>query len=192
MLLLKNKSDDSTHSAEAIKRYEEWALDNGFEFIEIGATNITEGNLTLSVFSQNLSISSIYCPSGFADREKFGLPRLMEALESNMWSTMRRRTAPLATPAPAATPAHAPAADATPKPIPQLQPPLPLPPGSDSTASTTSSVPASAEAGGGNEDSVASGAGAGERDPFELDMADSEDNEIIDKYSSFISEVGFN
>ena len=34
---------------------------------------------------------SLYGLVGHQDREKFGLPRLMEALESNMWSSMQRR-----------------------------------------------------------------------------------------------------
>jgi len=57
--------------------YQDWALDNGFEYIEI-------------ITGNNCSGSSIV--AGYGDREKYGLPRLMEALQSNMWSTMERKT----------------------------------------------------------------------------------------------------
>jgi hypothetical protein len=45
----------------------QWSLDFGYEHIEIDVENITQG---------------------WQDREKEGLPRLMEALHSNTWSTM--------------------------------------------------------------------------------------------------------
>ena len=55
--------------AERTSRFE-WSLNHGFEFIEIDATNVTQG---------------------WKNREKEGLPRLIEALHSNMWSTMIRK-----------------------------------------------------------------------------------------------------
>lgn len=45
----------------------QWSLDFGYEHIEVEVENITRG---------------------WQDREKEGLPRLMEALHSNTWSTM--------------------------------------------------------------------------------------------------------
>lgn len=50
----------------------EWALDHGFEYIEIDQNNIIDT---------------------WNEREKDGLPRLMEALQSNMWSNMNRNDA---------------------------------------------------------------------------------------------------
>lgn len=46
-----------------------WTLDNGYEYIEIDQSDITQG---------------------WQEREKDGLPRLMEALQSNMWSTFQK------------------------------------------------------------------------------------------------------
>ena len=51
----------------------EWCLDNGFELIEVVAADPVRG---------------------WRDREKEGLPRLIEALHSTMWSTMVRRDQP--------------------------------------------------------------------------------------------------
>eukprot|EP01032_Pedospumella_encystans_P028288 gene28288-31949_t len=49
--------------------YEAWALENSFEYVEINILDPVKD---------------------FQEREKSGLPRLIEALESNMWSTMQR------------------------------------------------------------------------------------------------------
>ena len=69
-----------------------WALDSGFEHIEIDEKKLLEGDIFLCITS-GLSITltfrfkSILLP-GWQNREKDGLPRLMEALQSNKWSTM--------------------------------------------------------------------------------------------------------
>jgi hypothetical protein len=65
----KSSGSPDLDDAERTSRFE-WSLDHGFEFIEIDATNVTHG---------------------WENREKEGLPRLIEALHSNMWSTMVRK-----------------------------------------------------------------------------------------------------
>mmetsp|Transcript_11182 Transcript_11182/g.17026 ORF Transcript_11182/g.17026 Transcript_11182/m.17026 type:complete len:324 (+) Transcript_11182:34-1005(+) len=52
-----------------------WSLDNGFEYLEIDVSNPVEGHQL---------------------REKEGLPRLMEALNSNMWRSMKKKTSGVA------------------------------------------------------------------------------------------------
>ena len=54
---------DKLHSALVL-----WALDHGFEFVQADATNPVEGG---------------------SDREKEGLPRVWEAMQSVMWSSMQ-------------------------------------------------------------------------------------------------------
>jgi hypothetical protein len=68
-LLISLKHDghhDELDQDERLNRIQ-WSLDFGYEHIEIDVVNITDG---------------------WQDREKEGLPRLMEALHSNTWSTM--------------------------------------------------------------------------------------------------------
>jgi hypothetical protein len=69
-----------------------WALDSGFEHIEIDEKKLLEGNIFLCITADlsitlTLRFKSILLP-GWQNREKDGLPRLMEALQSNKWSTM--------------------------------------------------------------------------------------------------------
>lgn len=63
---------------QILTAYQEWALDNGFEYIEVVTGSSGSGSGSRIV-------------AGYNDREKYGLPRLMEALQSNMWSTMQRK-----------------------------------------------------------------------------------------------------
>jgi hypothetical protein len=69
-----------------------WALDSGFEHIEIDEKKLLEGDVCLCITS-GLSITLTFrlksiLLQGWQNREKDGLPRLMEALQSNKWSTM--------------------------------------------------------------------------------------------------------
>jgi hypothetical protein len=72
---------------QILTAYQEWALDNGFEYIEV----VTGGSSSSCCCSSSSSSSSSRIVAGYNDREKYGLPRLMEALQSNMWSTMQRK-----------------------------------------------------------------------------------------------------
>ena len=90
----------------------EWCLDHGFEYVEVDSARPT---------------------AGYDDREKDGMPRVMEALESNLWQSAERKPpaprvpeppsaanppppAPLVEPGP--SPSDASAEDATPGPPP--------------------------------------------------------------------------
>jgi hypothetical protein len=42
-LLVALSHGDQVHSPETLSNFEEWALDNGFEFIDIGRDNVTHG-----------------------------------------------------------------------------------------------------------------------------------------------------
>lgn len=55
-----------------------WTIDNGYEYIEVNESNLTQG---------------------WQEREKEGLPRLMEALQSTMWSCMTKKMLISPTPA---------------------------------------------------------------------------------------------
>jgi hypothetical protein len=62
-----------------------WCLDNGFEYLEIDSSNPTQ--------SRSHGVSDWLADELFTGhnlREKDGLPRLIEALNSNMWSNMER------------------------------------------------------------------------------------------------------
>jgi len=63
---------DVTLSEEARGAWINWSLDHGFELIEIDSSGLTDS---------------------WKEREKEGLPRLMEALQANMWSSMVRKEA---------------------------------------------------------------------------------------------------
>lgn len=162
-------------------------------------------NLTASKFhndftatdsTSDLLILSMICCLGHTDREKYGLPRLMEALESNMWSTMQRHAdgtavrrsvsngtasssngsssgssssrADLATTATTASEAG--------------------PVDSSMSCEPLLSKTADACADGGVSQQQAQQQ-VPQVDPFSEEMVDSEDNEIIDKFANFISEV---
>jgi hypothetical protein len=120
----------------------------------------------------------------------------MEALESNMWSTMQRRTH-------TAGPASGVRASQSSIQSSEEAPPLPKPSAvgaveeeitaaSQTVETNTADVsadPQSASVAGEQAASAQQVDQNDDRDPFEQDMADTEDNEIIDKYSNFISEV---
>ncbi len=66
---------------EHVGRVLEWALDHGFEHVEVAATRPLVGA---------------------AARDKTGVPRVLEALQANMWSNMERAAAAAAAPPAAA------------------------------------------------------------------------------------------
>jgi hypothetical protein len=68
---------DSTETDPALDNQStmEWCLDHGFEYIEVDISDLI---------------------AGWQDREKDGLPRLMEAINSVMWSSCRRKSSPAA------------------------------------------------------------------------------------------------
>jgi hypothetical protein len=129
--------------------------------------------------------------TGYAEREKSGLPRLMEALESNMWSTMRKRTTPRVPAAELAQVATAPTSVADPTAAPsslEAEKESSSAGGTGPDTSAAGAVLSSTEPPGA-EQTQSSHQRALEVDPFELEMEDKEDNEIVDKYSDFINEV---
>lgn len=69
-LLVVLKNDENTSCVDNLRGPRVmWTLDHSFEYIEIDMSSPAKG---------------------YAEREKDGLPRLMEALHTNMWSTMER------------------------------------------------------------------------------------------------------
>jgi hypothetical protein len=129
--------------------------------------------------------------TGYAEREKSGLPRLMEALESNMWSTMRKRTTPRVPAAELAQVTTAPISVADPTAAPSSVEAEKESSSAGGTGPDTSTVGPvlSSTAPPEAEQTQSSHRSAVEVDPFELEMEDKEDNEIVDKYSDFINEV---
>ena len=71
-LLLEIAVDDDVKESESTNGLLVWSLDNAFEYISVDPSRLTE--------TCNL-------------REKDGLPRLVEALQSTMWSTLIRKAA---------------------------------------------------------------------------------------------------
>lgn len=69
LILLQTISGDDSCQSSRRKQWFEWSLDNGYEFIEIDPENAVQG---------------------WEDREKEGLPRLMEALVAHTWSNLER------------------------------------------------------------------------------------------------------
>jgi hypothetical protein len=69
-----------------------WAIDHGYEYIEIFTNKLLESRKSHSF---NLHCCSYHCLcAGHNDRDKIGLPRLIEAMESTMWSTVQRKPKP--------------------------------------------------------------------------------------------------
>lgn len=73
-----------------------WAVDHGFEYIEIFEGDLIESEspvlsilrpCTDSFFPHLISLAH-------NERDKTGLPRLIEALQSVMWSNAQKRTIP--------------------------------------------------------------------------------------------------
>lgn len=140
---------------------------------------------------------------GHGDREKYGLPRLMEALESNMWSTMQRHTVSTAgshaaPPVVSAHPTESAALDTTTLSNNSNADVAPATAAQSVEPAISESAPVpvvapEASSAGVNSQSVGSGAQDSSTptdvDPFEELMEDKEDNEIIDKFASFITEV---
>lgn len=62
--------NDEGHESINIEKLMDWCLDHGFEYVPIIRNKPVEN---------------------WQSREKDGLPRLMEALQSHMWSTMIRK-----------------------------------------------------------------------------------------------------
>lgn len=122
--------------------------------------------------------------AGHSEREKYGLPRLMEALESNMWSTMQRHTTgalnkqtahPTAAAAASSGNSIAQIAQTSDNALEEAAANESQPDHSE-TAQTAQSVEQEQQ--------------KEERDLLEEGLlADSEENEIIDKFANFISEV---
>ncbi len=125
--------------------------------------------------------------AGHSEREKYGLPRLMEALESNMWSTMQRNTANAASKPTAHQSALVKTSSCSTEP--QNADAVPTPDALETAAAESQpEQSASPQAVQGAEQAQQEEAG----DPLEDGLlADTEDNEIIDKFANFISEVRF-
>ena len=166
---------------------------------------------------------SLYGLVGHQDREKFGLPRLMEALESNMWSTMQRRApgAAVVSADPVASTGYlnssagatdileeeggssssasrhvsaAGAEDAEPaavsNSIAEIET-ISTEQGSEGGVPTetqaTLALPVTTTV---ETSAVTSSAAVEEQpNPFTLDMADTEENDVMDKFTDFISQV---
>jgi len=105
--------------AERLARTE-WCLDHGFELVEVDAADPVRN---------------------WKDREKEGLPRLVEALHSTMWSSMVRKDKPTTTVFARAEAAAATTATATAMAAPA---PAPVPATAPATASTTKTATSSA------------------------------------------------
>eukprot|EP01032_Pedospumella_encystans_P023156 gene23156-26218_t len=174
--------------------YEAWALENSFEYVEINILDPVKD---------------------FQEREKSGLPRLIEALESNMWSTMQRAPkAPSAsssssasnsasnttstsscavksTTADSTTESYvAPTVPTAASSVENSDQNLPVPPAPANSATTATTTGASIPPVTSAANNTKSPADSSEAlDPFDLELEDKEDNEIIDKYANFISEV---
>jgi hypothetical protein len=70
-----------------------WAIDHGFEFIEIFQSRLVEGESGQLLHRCVLVYSKQFLFRIDHDqRDKVGLPRLLEALQSSTWSTMRKKT----------------------------------------------------------------------------------------------------
>eukprot|EP01036_Dinobryon_divergens_P025324 gene25324-33855_t len=63
LVLLKESEDDSRYG-DVLGEYSLWCIDHGFEMIEISKSNISDS---------------------YDSRDKVGLPRVMEAIESTIW-----------------------------------------------------------------------------------------------------------
>lgn len=168
-------------------------------------------------------VNSLHGLVGHQDREKFGLPRLMEALESNMWSTMQRRApgAAVVSADPVASTGYlnssagatdileeeggssssasrhvsaAGAEDAEPaavsNSIAEIET-ISTEQGSEGGVPTetqaTLALPVTTTV---ETSAVTSSAAVEEQpNPFTLDMADTEENDVMDKFTDFISQV---
>lgn len=126
LLVVTKRTDEAPLSEEARYACAVWALEHSSEFIDIDLDSLTET---------------------WNEREKEGLPRLVEALQANMWAGMQRKESAASQSAPADTlPAPVPA------PAPDLTSAAPAPPlaptASAVSASTASPAPAAADAAG--------------------------------------------
>lgn len=74
-----------------------WSLEHGFEFIDVDMEDLASTHL---------------------EREKDGLPRIIEALEANMWVSMEKKGASAAAALPPAVPAASPDGEAAPSTLP--------------------------------------------------------------------------
>ena len=137
----------------------------------------------------------------------------MEALESNMWSTMQR--APKSTPASSSSSGTsnttstssragpstsvesansnvgsyvAPTVPAAPT-VDNSQQNLPVPPAPATSTTATTTGASNPPVTSAINDNKSTAEPSATLDPFDLELEDKEDNEIIDKYANFISEV---
>jgi hypothetical protein len=62
-----------------------WCVDLGFEYLEIDVRRLAQG---IPMILLDYVLRYVI---GWEAREKEGLPRLVEALETNMWSTLIRK-----------------------------------------------------------------------------------------------------
>jgi len=175
-----------------------------------------------TVVTDKLTVNFFRYSVDFQEREKSGLPRLMEALESNMWSTMQR--AQKAVPASSGNSASAsnstskiaaadtagsktsaneqssvnnnnagsyvaPTVSATASSTGSTEQNPLVPPASATPATSTTTTDAHPPAPLPTNNTQSTADASAPLDPFDLELEDKEDNEIIDKYANFISEV---
>jgi hypothetical protein len=68
-----------------------WAVDHGFEYVEINESSLLESESNSSFF---FSIFLKHFLLAHTERDKNGLPRVVEAVQSVMWSTAQKKTLP--------------------------------------------------------------------------------------------------